>query len=493
MESLEEEANRLIKSTYVQQGVNNLRSRRNHLKNLLIHKKLPASGFDDPTIEFVLNELAMMDSNNFSANAGVGEREGRVFSGIVSRRHYHMSHGIGRSGDIAEVQPKAAGSSLMYILATCLTKHALQIGGAKQKNCLLLPLATGMSLNMCLLQMRKRRPRADVVIFPRIDQKSCFKSILTAGLTPIVVDNVLREDGSMETDIAGVTKVISEYGERVLCILSTTSCFAPRQPDKIDELAKLCKEMNIGHVINNAYGTQCPLITKLVNRADVVGRVDAVVQSTDKNFLVPVGGAIVTSSDPDFVSGLSKMYPGRANATPVLDLFITLLSMGEKTYKALLEKRSALFESMRSNLQRIAMKYGEVIISSPRNTISLSVSLKSLDAHASDEGEKGKDEVDAVQQSKQKNIAQKSPSYLGAMLFQRSVSGCRVVAKSSKITKVESTGFSGWGSHATAYPFSYFTAACAIGQTDEDVNLFLERLDKVMAKTHSVVTTKEKA
>jgi O-phospho-L-seryl-tRNASec:L-selenocysteinyl-tRNA synthase len=58
-------------------------------------------------------------------------------------------------------------------------------------------------------------------------------------------------------------------------VLSTTSCFAPRQPDAIDEIAKLCKEFNVAHVINNAYGLQCPLITKLINRAVVVGHVDA--------------------------------------------------------------------------------------------------------------------------------------------------------------------------------------------------------------------------
>ena len=485
MEFLEEEANRLVKQTYVQQGLNNLRARRNVLKNLLIHKKLPLSGMDEPTIEFVLTELAMMDSNNFSANAGVGEREGRVFSSLVSRRHYHMSHGIGRSGDIAEVQPKAAGSSLMYILATCLTKHALQIGGAKQKNCLLLPLATGMSLNLCLLQMRKRRPQADIVIFPRIDQKSCFKSILTAGLLPIVVDNVLEQDGSMDTDVDGVAKLLLEYGERVLCILSTTSCFAPRQPDKVDELAKLCNEHNVGHIINNAYGTQCSLITKLVNRADVVGRVDAIVQSTDKNFMVPVGGAIVTSSDSSFIAGLSKMYPGRANATPVLDLFITLLAMGEQSYRNLLEKRKQLFESMKSSLEGIARKYGETVIASPRNTISLSVTLKKLDEDSAD-SKKG-DVEGTEDKPTQKQLAHMSPSYLGSMLFQRSVSGCRVVSKSSKVTKIESTEFSGWGSHVTSYPFSYFTAACAIGQVDEDVELFLERLEKVMSKTHSVL------
>ena len=32
-----------------------------------------------------------------------------------------------------------------------------------------------------------------------------------------------------------------------------------------------------------------------------VGRVDAVVQSTDKNFLVPVGGAVVCGPDAAFI------------------------------------------------------------------------------------------------------------------------------------------------------------------------------------------------
>ena len=32
-----------------------------------------------------------------------------------------------------------------------------------------------------------------------------------------------------------------------------------------------------------------------------VGRVDAVVQSTDKNFLVPVGGAVVCGPDVSFI------------------------------------------------------------------------------------------------------------------------------------------------------------------------------------------------
>jgi O-phospho-L-seryl-tRNASec:L-selenocysteinyl-tRNA synthase len=39
-----------------------------------------------------------MDSNNFNGNCGVGEREGRIYSNLVSNRHYGFAHGIGRSG-----------------------------------------------------------------------------------------------------------------------------------------------------------------------------------------------------------------------------------------------------------------------------------------------------------------------------------------------------------------------------------------------------------
>lgn len=42
--------------------------------------------------------------------------------------------------------------------------------------------------------------------------------------------------------------------ENILCILSTTSCFAPRVPDNIEKIAEIAKNYNIFHVINNAYG-----------------------------------------------------------------------------------------------------------------------------------------------------------------------------------------------------------------------------------------------
>lgn len=42
-----------------------------------------------------------------------------------------------------------------------------------------------------------------------------------------------------------------------------------------------------------------------------MGRIDAFVQSLDKNFMVPVGGAIIAGFDEAFINEISKMYPGK--------------------------------------------------------------------------------------------------------------------------------------------------------------------------------------
>jgi O-phospho-L-seryl-tRNASec:L-selenocysteinyl-tRNA synthase len=51
---------------------------------------------DDLTIELFLNTIAAMDSNNGTHHIGIGEREGRIFSGMVNRRNFGLVHGIGR-------------------------------------------------------------------------------------------------------------------------------------------------------------------------------------------------------------------------------------------------------------------------------------------------------------------------------------------------------------------------------------------------------------
>lgn len=68
---------------------------------------------------------------------------------------------------------------------------------------------------------------------------------------------------------------IRELGpENVFCVLSTTSCFAPRGVDNIEEIADICKRYNIFHVINNAYGLQSSKIIHSINqvRRDKINR-----------------------------------------------------------------------------------------------------------------------------------------------------------------------------------------------------------------------------
>lgn len=275
MDHFETQLQHFAKKSYVNQGLQNEKSRQNLVKILLSHEKLPRVGWTDQAIEIAIQEFSIMDSNNFMSNAGVGEREGRVFSSLVSRRHYNLSHGIGRSGDIAEVQPKAAGSSIIYKLTNSLVMHAMETAGIRSGlTSLVLPMATGMSITMCFIALKAQRKEARYVIWPRIDQKSCFKSIITAGMIPLVVENKMV-DGQMVTDVEEIGRLMEQYGEEILCVLATTSCFAPRQPDSIDQIAVLCAEFSCGHVINNAYGLQCPAICKLINRAITKGRVDA--------------------------------------------------------------------------------------------------------------------------------------------------------------------------------------------------------------------------
>lgn len=105
----------------------------------------------------------------------------------------------------------------------------------------------------------------------------------------------------------------------------------------------------------------------LLHQGARVGRIDAFVQSLDKNFLVPVGGAVIAGFDESFIQEISRMYPGervtvsvvtldpqltpvlpeailflcagRASASPSLDVLITLLGLGASGYRKLLSER----------------------------------------------------------------------------------------------------------------------------------------------------------
>jgi O-phospho-L-seryl-tRNASec:L-selenocysteinyl-tRNA synthase len=168
-----------------------------------------------------------------------------------------------------------------------------------------------MALTMCMLRLRFLRPSAQWVIATRCDQKSHLKSAETAGFRLRVIPNAQVGD-ELRTDVPAVHSVLAELGpENVLCILAVTSCFAPRAPDDLPGLAKLCSQTGVPFLVNNAYGLQSSKCVHLLNEAYRVGRVDAFVQSCDKNFLVPVGGAVIAGRDNEFIASIAALYPGK--------------------------------------------------------------------------------------------------------------------------------------------------------------------------------------
>lgn len=291
-----------IPKTHTTVGISNLVAANKEYRSLFIHRRLPDDGWSDIQIQHFLFILSTLDTNNkqmtgsssASRWCGVGEREGRLYSSLVANRHFGFAHGMGRSGDITEPQPKAVGSSVLVQLTRLLTLDAIRRGSGfnaqtAAKHGILLPLCTGMSMSLVLSSIRDATdPSRSIVLWCRIDQKSCFKAISSAGLTCVVIPTTLEGD-EVVTNLQALEEAMRSNDNKVLAVITTTSCFAPRVRDKVDLVAKLCQTHNVHHIINNAYGLQCAATSKLINRACVVGRVDAIVCSTDKNFLVPVG------------------------------------------------------------------------------------------------------------------------------------------------------------------------------------------------------------
>jgi len=471
-----------IPKTHATVGFSNLIASNKQFKTLFVNRRLPDEGWSDVQIQsfiFLLstldtnNKLMVKDGDNSSSRwCGVGEREGRVYSSLVAQRHFGLSHGMGRSGDITEPQPKAVGSSVMVKLTILLALDAIRRGSGLEKPAshgILLPLCTGMSMSLVLSALREAKPGRNVVLWSRIDQKSCYKAIQTAGLQCVVVPTRIKGD-EVVTDVLAMEALLNEYDGRVLAVITTSSCFAPRVPDQVDKVAKLCAECDdVAHIINNAYGLQCKKTSKLINRASVIGRVDAVVCSTDKNFLVPVGGAIVMSPNLEIIQNVGKVYAGRASSAPVLDFFITLLSMGLSGYKRLLIEREGMLHEFRTKLSEIATKHGERLLECKPNTISLGITLDNLVRPRSSE-ESEEDYLKAVS---------KQISYFGSMLFKRCVSGTRVVPR-GEVKLIGGDTFVGFGSSTEFYPHAYMTAACAIGLSRHEVVEFFSRLDKTM-------------
>ena len=111
-------------------------------------------------------------------------------------------------------------------------------------------------------------------------------------------------------------------------------------------------------LVNNAYGVQSSKCCYLLDEAARVGRLDLFVQSTDKNYLVPVGGAVIAGFDKKLIAEVSKSYPGRASGSPTVDMFITLLSMGAGGFKTLLSRRKNNFIKLKEEMEHLADRFG---------------------------------------------------------------------------------------------------------------------------------------
>ena len=465
----------LVGVTYTKQSDEQAAARSSILNNLLHHRTIPEHGLSDMAIEMILMALAAKDSNNFPDNAGGGEREGRIFSSIVQRRNFYMGHGIGRSGDIAAVQPKAAGSTVVNLLSNYFAKDAIRLLGIQSvKSAIVLPLATGMSITMVLLALKASYPAGRRVLWCRIDQKTCLKAIKTAGLEVEVINCVLDPTtGALSTNLDAIEQQLAASSARaeIVAVITTTSCFAPRQPDSVEKVAMLCAQYKVAHLINHAYGLQSTKLNAQVEAACRRGRVDYIVSSTDKNFMVPVGGALVYAPSKGPIDALSQMYPGRASASPLLDFFITLLALGRCGLLAEVKKRQAAFDEFKSDLATMCSEHHlpSQIICSKRNPISLALTLPPR---------KSASHTDS---SSSPDCNSDSVTELGAALFIRLVSGCRVIdVKQSKV--VGGMEFPSYGASYSQYPQSYLTIAVGIGQTKEEREVLLKRLSQVLSQ-----------
>jgi len=195
------------------------------------------------------------------------------------------------------------------------------------------------------------------------------------------------------------------------------------------------------------------------------------------------GGAIVLSPTKGIIDNIGKIYAGRASSSPILDLFITLLSMGMAGYQRLLQNRTNLLDSFKCRLAQVAERHGERLLQCPSNTISFGITLDDLSRRQSQADESEEDYLKSIESD---------ISGFGSVLFSRCVSGTRVVPRGVTKTMGKSQKFAGFGSSHDKFPHAYMTAACAIGLSGAEVDDFFKRLDRAFVQYKKKFSNKEK-
>ena len=388
--------------------------------------------FDSPKITSAIARAG-------KATGEFGEREARIASKLHLITSGGFCHGIGRSGFLTAPQPKAPGGSIMYEISNYLARNFLKNFGLPNiKEAIVVPLSTGMSLALCLGALRPRLEQNKYkIILPRIDHKSLLKAIDLMGFEPKIVNGKVFDDAVR----VPIEDIKASLDNKCFAIISITSFFPPREHDDIKEISKFANEKGLIHIIINAYGVQSPEWMKLIRSAMDSGRVDAIIQSTDKNVLTPVGGAIIASPTNDNITKISQAYAGRASATPIVNFLISMLSLGIEGYQRLIanqkKNKKLLQEKMRNFAEKIDEKILDVF-----NPVAVAMSLK--------------------------NLKKKQLSALGGALYNLRVTGPRVYNPEEKV----------FGTCCSNYSTPYIVMNAAIGATSKDITLAVERLEK---------------
>jgi O-phospho-L-seryl-tRNASec:L-selenocysteinyl-tRNA synthase len=415
----------------------------NPLKVLFEQKAVPQKPWSDAQIEFLLQGLSSMDTDKDDSASRVGEREARIASKLHLKTSGGFCHGIGRSGFLTAPQPKAPGGSIMYELANYLARDFLRkFGLPNVKGAIVVPLCTGMTLALALAALRpdwndetfiKKR----VVIIPQLDHNSILKSLDLVGVAKKIVPGKIYGD-AVRIPIEDIKNSIDDT---CYAILSFTSFFPPRENDDVKDISKIAEQNDLVHIIINAYGVQSPEWMKLIRSAIDAGRVDVIIQSTDKNVLTPVGGAILASKNTETIKRISQAYAGRASASPIVDFIISILSLGVEGYQNLLKEQQQNRILLEERLSLIASKINERVLNI-FNPVAVAISLNTL--------------------KKEQLFA------LGGALYNLRVTGPRVYDPSARM----------FGTCTNSYKTPYIVMNAAIGATKEDIITAVDRFEK---------------
>ena len=410
------------------------------IKVLFEQKSMPKKGWSDNQIEFLLHILSNMDTDKDDKASRVGEREARIASSLHLNTSAGFCHGIGRSGFLTAPQPKAPGGSIMYELTNYLASNFLKKFGLPNiKKAIIVPLCTGMSLALCLGALKPKKKTT--IIVPQIDHKSLIKSIDLMGIRQKTVPGKIFGDAVR----IPMEDIKNNLDDECFGVISLTSFFPPRENDEIKEISKFAKENDLIHIVINAYGVQSPEWMKFIRAGIDAGRIDVIIQSTDKNILTPVGGAILASPDEDTIDAISQAYAGRASATPVVNALISMLSLGIEGYQKLLDDQSKNRELLKNLLENVATKLNEKILD-VFNPVAVAMTLNKLK----------NDQLFA----------------LGGALYNLRVRGPRVYNPSENV----------FGTCCSTYKTPYIVMNAAIGASEDDIKNAVERFEKAYSQ-----------